>query len=152
MERTENIFELLQKDHEKVKDLFHEYEKAQSSHKKQTIADEVFQELTIHAQVEEEIFYPAVATEADAKGHELVDEAFQEHHVIKILIAELQALEAGDDVFEAKFKVLRENVEHHIEEEENELFPNAKKSFAEDEAEEIGEEVEDRKEDLMMQM
>jgi hemerythrin superfamily protein len=153
-QENEDIFEALKKDHEKVKKLFKDYEDAgeHATQKKQSIADQVFQELTVHAKIEEEIFYPAVAAETDEEGRELVDEAFEEHHVIKILIGELQSLKAGEEVFEAKFKVLRENVEHHVEEEEDELFPSAKKALDKEDIEEIGEEVEERKEDLMMQM
>jgi hemerythrin-like domain-containing protein len=145
----EDVFKLLKDDHEKVKKLFKKYEGCgqKALKEKQTIADTVFRELEIHAKVEEEIFYPAVKDNASEEGQDLVNEAFEEHKIVKTLIKELQALKAGDDPFEAKFKVLRENVEHHIEEEEDELFPEARKAIK-GEMEEITEEVEERKEDL----
>lgn len=144
-----DVFQLLKQDHDKVKKLFREFESAgENAHqRKQEIADTVFRELEIHAKVEEEIFYPAVEADSDKEGQELVKEAYEEHRVVKRLIDELQKMTTEDEMFDAKFKVLQENVEHHIEEEEGELFPEAKKAI-EDEVEEITEEVEERKEDL----
>lgn len=146
-----DVFELLKKDHQKVKKLFKEYEASgeRAFKKRRDLADTIFMELENHAKLEEEIFYPAVEEEAGDEGLKLVAEAYEEHRLVRQLTRELRKLKAGDEDFEAKFKVLRENVEHHIEEEEDELFPEARKALS-DEIEEITEEVEERKEDLMV--
>src|SRR3954454_3915416 len=83
---------LLKDDHKKVKDLFRQFEKARSTDRKKTIAEEVFHELEVHSAIEEEIFYPAARTRMDKEGKAVVDEGFEEHHVVKMLIGELQAL------------------------------------------------------------
>ncbi len=145
-----NAIELLKDDHQKVKKLFREYEElGDRAHKsKQRIAEQVFMELDIHARLEEEIFYPAVDAKASKEGKKLVDEANEEHHVVKMLIAEMQALQAGEDQFDAKFKVLAENVEHHIEEEEGEMFPDAEKKLGQ-EMSQLAERMLQRKQELM---
>ncbi len=143
-----DIFSMLKKDHTKVKALFKQFEAAKGA-KKREIAEEVFQELEVHTQVEEEVFYPALEVEADKKGEELVREAYEEHHVVKLLMKELKALGKDEvDIFVAKFTVLQENVEHHIKEEENELFPKAKK-LLKDDLDGISEEAVERKEELL---
>jgi|SRR4051794_20667856 len=139
---------LLKDDHKKVKDLFRQFEKARSEDRKKSIAEEVFHELEVHAAIEEEIFYPAARAKMDKDGKAVVDEGFEEHHVVKILIGELQALPKVDDQFEAKFKVLTENVEHHIEEEEKEMLPDAKKALGDD-IDMVGTRMEQRKSELM---
>lgn len=148
-----DAIKLLKEDHEKVKKLFREYEglgdRAEKS--KARIAEQVFMELDVHARIEEEIFYPAVDAKADKEGKKLVDEANEEHHVVKMLISEMQALTAGEDQFDAKFKVLTENVEHHIEEEEGEMFPDAQEKLGK-ETEQLGERMMQRKQELMASM
>ncbi len=140
-----DIFKMLKEDHQKVKRLFKQFE---ASDAKQSVAGEIFRELEIHTQVEEEIFYPAIEKAAeDEELEELVSEAYEEHRLVKEIIEELKELSAEDEGFKAKFYVLRENVEAHIEEEEDELFPLAKKALK-PEIEEISEEAEERKEDL----
>src|SRR5947207_10396979 len=81
---------LLKDDHKKVKDLFRQFEKARSADRKKKIAEEAMQELEVHAAIEEEIFYPAAKAKADREGKELVAEAVEEHHVVKVLIGELK--------------------------------------------------------------
>ena len=105
-------------------------------------------ELEVHAEVEEEIFYPAAKAKADKEGQELVAEAVEEHHVVKMLIGELKAMPEVNEQYEAKFTVLIENVEHHIEEEEKEMLPDAKKTLGK-EIEALGDEMQARKEQLM---
>ncbi|MCC6272946.1 MAG: hemerythrin domain-containing protein [Deltaproteobacteria bacterium] len=141
-----NPYQLLKEDHKKVKNLFKEYERAgEKAYKtKLQIAREVFHELDVHAAVEEEVFYPEVKAKADAEGRKLVAEGYEEHHVVKQLISELQQLKPEDERFDAKFKVLKENVEHHIEEEEKELFPEAKEALA-DEGAEVADRIERKK-------
>src|SRR4051812_32837516 len=139
---------LLKDDHKKVKDLFRQFEKARSDDRKKAIAEEVFHELEVHAAIEEEMFYPAAKEKADKEGKELVAEAVEEHHVVKVLIGELQQMREVNEQFEAKFTVLIENVEHHIEEEEKEMLPDAKKALG-DEIEALGDRMERRKSQLM---
>jgi hemerythrin-like domain-containing protein len=86
-------------------------------------------ELAIHAEIEEEIFYPAAKTKADKEGKSLVAEAVEEHHVVKGLISELQAMPAVNEQFEARLTALIDNVEHHIGEEEEEMLPDAKQTL-----------------------
>ncbi|HKX13270.1 MAG TPA: hemerythrin domain-containing protein [bacterium] len=144
-----NPFTMLKEDHKKVKALFKEYEDAgdRAFKKKGQIAEKVMYELEVHAQVEEELFYPKVKQNVDKEARHLVNEAYEEHHVVKMLIAELKALKPEDEAFDAKFKVLMENVKHHIKEEEHELFPEAKDSL-DGMSEPLGEEMEGRKVEL----
>ena len=139
---------LLKDDHKKVKDLFRQFEKARSADRKKAIAVEAMHELEVHAEVEEEIFYPAAKAKADKEGKALVAEAVEEHHVVKVLIGELKAMRAVNEQYEAKFTVLIENVEHHIEEEEKEMLPDAKKTLGDD-IQMLGDQMQARKEQLM---
>ena len=119
---------MLKDDHQKVKKLFREYEAAGEG-KKHRIVEQVFHELEVHTRLEEEIFYPAVKAKADEKGQELVAESLQEHHVVDVLMKEMKGLDPEKPEYEAKFTVLMENVEHHAEEEEKEMFPDAEKKL-----------------------
>ncbi len=139
---------LIKDDHKKVKDLFRQFEKARTADRKMKIAEEAMHELEVHAEIEEEIFYPAAKSKADKEGKELVAEAVEEHHVVKVLIGELQAMREVNEQFEAKFTVLIENVEHHIEEEEKEMLPDAQKTLG-DETKVLGDRMETRKQALM---
>ena len=137
---------LLKQDHQMVKQLFREFEglgdRAYVS--KQRVVNQALQELEVHAALEEEIFYPAVDATATKEGKKLVDEAIEEHQVVKVLMAELQALIPKDERFDAKFTVLIEDVEHHIEEEETELLPDAAKRPA-GELDDLGDQLQRRK-------
>jgi hemerythrin superfamily protein len=114
---------MLMDDHRKVKKLFGDFEKEKSASAKEAIVREACMELTVHAQVEEQLFYPFLAaTDKDAFG-DLLDEAQVEHAGAKNLIAELEAMDSGDELFRAKFTVLSEYIKHHVGEEEGELFP-----------------------------
>ena len=118
-----NIVELLRKDHEKVKMLFREFESA--ADQKEDIVRQALSELELHATAEEQVFYPAVLEDwQDAAPS--IDESFEEHHVMRLLIGELKDMSPEDTRFEAKFTVLAENVKHHIKEEEAELFARAR--------------------------
>ena len=117
-EQTPDAVNMLKEDHEKVKDLFKQFEKAQSA-KKEQLADQIDLELRVHSMIEEEILYPALRD----IDKEIVAESFEEHGVIEQLLDELATLDLSEDQFEAKFKVMQENVEHHIEEEEGQMFP-----------------------------
>jgi hemerythrin-like domain-containing protein len=134
---------ILLKDHDKVKDLFDQFEKSESSAQREKIIAEAVTELKIHAVIEEEIFYPAVRSHV---GKDLMNEADEEHHVARVLIAELDGSGRENDHRDAKFKVLAESVRHHIKEEENEVLPKAKELKLDFEA--LGQELLDRKEEL----
>lgn len=138
---------LLIEDHKKVKDLFEKFDKLSDRSKvnKKKIADQICLELTVHAQVEEEIFYPAVR--APIKDDDLMDEAVVEHASAKELIAQISEMDPGDDLYDAKVKVLSEQIEHHVEEEEGEMFPKVRKTKVDLVA--LGEEMAARKEELM---
>ena len=114
---------MLIKDHDRVKDLFGRFEKSDSAEEKEKIIAEALNELKIHAVIEEEIFYPAVRKEV---GLDLMNEADEEHHVARVLIAELDRGGRRNDHRHAKFTVLAESVRHHIKEEEGEMLPRAK--------------------------
>jgi hemerythrin-like domain-containing protein len=114
---------LLLDDHRKVKKLFREFESVKSDARKEAIVREACMELTVHTQIEEEMFYPALlAANPDVFG-DLLDEAVVEHAGAKNLIADLESMKPGDDLYDAKFTVLAEYIEHHVEEEEEDLFP-----------------------------
>ncbi len=143
-----NPIQLLKNDHREVKKMFRDYEKATDTRKKQEIAEKVFMELEVHAKIEEEIFYPAVREQAKEETKKVVAEGVEEHHVMDVLIRELRRLDAKQEEFDAKFKVLTENVEHHIEEEETEMLPEAEKTLKSD-LDEIGQKMMARKEKLL---
>jgi iron-sulfur cluster repair protein YtfE (RIC family) len=128
-QKTQDAVALLVAQHREVKDLFKKFEelgdRAFASKKK--LADQICAELSKHAAIEEEIFYPAVRAKAE-EGEEMVDEAVVEHASAKDLIAQLQEMTAEEDLFDAKVKVLSEQIDHHVEEEEKEMFKNAKKA------------------------
>lgn len=138
---------LLRADHELVSSLFADYETTRSAAKKKSIVAEICTELTVHAQVEEEIFYPAV--KLALKDKELVPEATVEHATLKALIAEVEGLEPDGEMFDARIKVLSEYVKHHVKEEQNEMFPKVKASSLD--IVELGERMAARKDDLLAQ-
>jgi hypothetical protein len=142
-----NAIELLKQDHRRVRELFADHEKAgENAHaEKRAIADRICKELDIHAQIEEEIFYPAARDGATTENDKLVAEALEEHQVIKGLIAELRAAQPDDAQWDAKMKVLQESVEHHVEEEEGELFPRTRTTLGASYLDELGQTVAARK-------
>ena len=140
-----NAIQLLTQDHKAVQELFDKFEKTRSEDKKAEIAAQVCEELTIHAQIEEEIFYPA-AREA-IKDTDLLDEATVEHQSAKDLIAQIEEEGPDGELFEAKVKVLGEYIKHHVKEEQNELFPEVRKAKDLD-LDALGEQLQARKEEL----
>ena len=122
---SQNAITLLRADHQKVTDLFENFEKSRATAKKKVIAQEICQELTVHATIEEEIFYPAA--KAALNDTEMVPEALVEHDGVKKLIAEIEGSAEGE-MFEARVKVLSELIKHHVKEEQTELFPAVKKT------------------------
>ncbi|MBV6321187.1 hemerythrin domain-containing protein [Duganella violaceipulchra] len=137
---------LLAEDHEHVKSLFEQYEElGERAHAtKQKLALQICAELTKHATAEEEIFYPAVR--AASKADDIVDEALVEHASAKDLIAQIIAMESTDDMYDAKVKVLSELIDHHVNEEETEMFPKARKAKLDLDA--LGAEIAARKEQV----
>lgn len=115
---------LLRADHKLVGGLFADYEKATTKAKKMQLVAQICTELSVHAQVEEEIFYPAV--KAALRDKELVPEATVEHATLTDLIAQVEGIEPDGEMFDARIKVLAEYVKHHVAEEQNEMFPKAK--------------------------
>ncbi len=143
--RTPDAIALLRADHRKVSELFEQFEKSRSEAKKGDLAQQICRELTVHAQVEEEILYPAV--QAALKDKDLVPEARVEHQSIKDLIAQVEGAEPSGEEFEAKVKVMGEWVKHHVKEEQNEMFPKVKKSRLD--LAELGERIQQRKQELL---
>ena len=111
---------LLKQDHRTVEDLFAQFEKASGDGRKQTIAEQICLELSVHAKIEEEIFYPACEGKVE---EDLLKEAYVEHDGAKLLIAQIMAGEPSDEFYDAKVTVLQEQIEHHVEEEEKRMLP-----------------------------
>ena len=136
---------LLKADHDKVKRLLADLETTTERGVK--TRSELFAtikgELTLHEIVEEEIFYPEL--KAHPKAEDIVLEAFEEHHVVDVLMGELEALDVSDETWGAKALVMKENIEHHIEEEEGEMFPKARQVFDSAELDDLGLRMEARK-------
>ena len=122
-----NAMTLLKEDHQKVKELFDKFEDTKSSGSKAKIVTQAIRELKVHATVEEELFYPALRQKMEDEER-ILEEADEEHHVAKVLIAELEKMNGSEDHWEAKFTVLSESVRHHIKEEEGDMFKKAKKT------------------------
>lgn len=133
-----NAFQLLKEDHKKVAGIFEKLEPTTERGVKtrEDLFTQLKNELDVHAEIEETIFYPALR-EAD-ETHDIILEGYEEHKVVKTLLAELDELSKDDETWGAKLKVLQENVEHHVEEEEGEMFKNARKVLSEKDAEELG--------------
>ncbi len=146
-----NAFQLLKEDHQKVSGLFQQLEP--TTERAEKTRTELFarlqQELDVHAKVEESIFYPAIKQAAETR--EIVLEGFEEHHVVKLLLKELEAVPVDTEQWTAKLKVLQENVEHHVEEEEGEMFQKARQVLSEDEINRLGEQMEEEKKRLLQQ-
>jgi hemerythrin superfamily protein len=144
--KTQEATALLRADHKLVDGLFEEYESATSITKKRALVQQICQELIIHTQIEEEIFYPVV--KKALKDHDLVPEATVEHETLKNLISQLLDENIADDkeMYDAKVKVLSEYVKHHVKEEQNELFPKVKQTKLD--LQDLGAQMQQRKEEL----
>ena len=135
-------FELLKKDHKKVSELFEQIEAA-SGQAKMRIFRQLKNELDVHAHVEEAVFYPALERERETR--EITLEAYEEHRVVKDLLAQLDAATSADEDWVARLTVLKENVEHHVEEEEGELFDKANDVLTGDQADQLADEIQAEK-------
>jgi iron-sulfur cluster repair protein YtfE (RIC family) len=125
-----DALDLLKADHRQVEDLFAQYQHATDFPTQHQIATQVFQELELHAQVEEQVFYPAFEARAGKKGTQLVADSRLEHEAVRELMIEMRHLDITDAEFEAKFQKLMHDVQHHIAQEENEMFPEATQILA----------------------
>ena len=140
---------LLKKDHDEVEQLFKDFENASGDGRKEKLAREICRQLTVHAQIEEEIFYPACEGKVE---EDLLKESYVEHDAAKLLIAEIEAGGPGDEFYDAKVKVLSEEIDHHVQEEEKRmegLFAQAKKAGLDMDA--LGEQLAQRKAELLQQ-
>ena len=146
-ETKKDAIALLKEDHDKVEQLFEDFEKASGEGRKEKLAREICRELTIHAQIEEEIFYPACEGKIE---EDLLKEAYVEHDAAKVLIAEIEAGQPSDEFYDAKVKVLKEEIEHHVQEEEKRMegmFSQARKAGLDMDS--LGEQLASRKAELM---
>ena len=144
--KSQDAIALLKADHRAVEELFAKFEKASGDDRKQTLAEEICLELSVHAQIEEEIFYPACEGKVD---EDLLKESYVEHDGAKVLVAEILGGGASDEFYDAKVKVLQEEIEHHVEEEEKRmegLFAQARKAGLDMDA--LGEQLAARKAEL----
>ncbi len=133
-----NVFTLLKTDHKKVAGILEKID--QTTERGVKTREELFAqvktELDVHTHIEETIFYPEL--EKADETHDITLEAFEEHRLVKQLLAELDKMDKGDEQWTARFTVLKENIEHHVEEEETDMFPKAKKVLGDEKAEELG--------------
>ena len=130
---------LLKADHKTVSGLFKRFDKlGDSAHKtKRELVDKIIEELSIHAAIEEQIFYPA-ARECVPDTEDHILESLEEHHIVKWVLSELEGMDPGDERFDAKVTVLKENVEHHVEEEEQDWFPMVREAMGRKALQELG--------------
>ena len=144
---------LLEQDHQKVKKLMGEIEKTteRAVKTREQLFNQLVEELTIHEQIEERIFYPEVKERATSKQlQELVAESYEEHHFVDIVKAEIENTAFDSEEWAPKFKVMMENIEHHaFEEEEGKMFPKVRRAFKKDELEDMGARMAELKEQLM---
>ena len=138
-----NALKVLEQDHQKVKGLFQELGRASDQNKRKELFDKIDTELEIHAYIEETVFYPAI--EQHEELSEMVAEALEEHQEAKALLEELEEMGPESHEFGSTVQELMEGVEHHVQEEEGEMFPKVREVFDEDELEQLGQELESAK-------
>ncbi|HTG14675.1 MAG TPA: hemerythrin domain-containing protein [Blastocatellia bacterium] len=138
-----NALEVLKQDHQKVKGLFKEATGSSDQNTRKELFDKIDTELEIHAHIEETVFYPALETHEELK--DLVAKALEEHQEVKIMLEELEELGSESHDFGSKLQELIESVEHHVEEEEGEMFPKVREVFDESQLEQLGQELESAK-------
>ncbi len=140
-----NATQMIRQDHKKVEGLFKKFQQTKGAQAKRRLAENAMAELEVHAALEEEIFYPAVKKEVDDGS--MVQEAIEEHQTVKQLISELKGMDdEADEEFESQFSQLVENVQHHVEEEENEMLPKAEESSLD--LNSLGQQMSQRKQEL----
>ena len=139
-----NATQMIRQDHKKVEGLFKKFQQTKGAQAKRRLAENAMAELEVHAALEEEIFYPAVKKEVDDGS--MVQEAIEEHQTVKRLISELKGMDEADEEFESQFSQLVENVQHHVEEEENEMLPKAEESSLD--LNSLGQQMSQRKQEM----
>ncbi|WP_371877353.1 hemerythrin domain-containing protein [Telluria mixta] len=149
MAAGQDAIALLTADHREVAEMFEQFEQLgdRATTSKEKLKDKICKALIAHTTIEEEFFYPAVRAAKVEEGEDMVDEAIVEHASAKDLIKQLQEMQPDDDLYDAKVKVLSEQIEHHVQEEEKEMFPKAKKAGLDLLA--LGQEMALRKQELM---
>jgi hemerythrin superfamily protein len=148
--QTHDAIALLKTDHAAVKKLFESEKKLNKADgkKKEGIFNQIKAALEVHATIEEEIFYPAVKAARAKNVKDEVREAYEEHKQIKSLLTQIAGITSADETYDMKIKVLREDVEHHVKEEETEMFPDAKRFLGEKRLMELGAQLEARKQQI----
>jgi len=136
---------VLRRDHQLVEQLFRRFERARGAPERRRLATRIVRELSVHAAIEEELFYPALRHRANGAGDRVLL-ALEEHHLAKLALAEIGGLDAADERFAAKVEVLAENVRHHVHDEERELFALARRTLSPEELRRLGEELQRRRE------
>ena len=148
-----NAITLLKKDHAKVRKLLKQLEKAQAPTRRDTLLEQIAHEVEVHTRIEEEIFYPAFRKAGRKKDDaRMFFEARAEHGAVKFVLPDLQQTDRDSEEFAGKAKVLKELIEHHAEEEEEEMFPRAKKLLSAEELDELGVRMEARKRGLVAEV
>lgn len=144
-----NALTLLKDDHDEMKKLLEKVDDTteRAVKTRASLLHEIGVKLTAHEKIEEEIFYPALREHPKAK--DIVLEGYQEHHVVDLIMAELKDLDENDETWAPKFAVMKENIEHHIEEEEGEMFEKARAAFSAEELEQLGDDMQTMKEKML---
>jgi hemerythrin-like domain-containing protein len=142
-----NAFTLLKADHKKVADLLEQIDSTteRGIKTREDLFKKLKNDLDVHTRIEETIFYPALEEEEETRNITL--EAFEEHRLVKQLLSELESMDKGDEQWTAKFTVLKENIEHHVEEEEHEMFKKARKVLSEEDLQTLGSRLEKAKQE-----
>ena len=147
-----DAFELLEKDHRKVEDIFSQLEP--TTERAQKTRTELFaklkHELDVHTHVEETILYPVLKQLSETR--DITFEGYEEHNVAKQLLIDMEAMDTSSEVWTAKLKVLQESIEHHVEEEEDEMFPDAREALSQEQIDELGAKLEAAKKELKAAM
>jgi hemerythrin superfamily protein len=140
-----NAIELLKQDHRRFEKLCADLEATteRAVKTRQELFGRLKDALVLHEEIEEQIVYPVLEEHSEAK--EIVLEGYEEHHVVDVIVAEMESVDVTDEVWTAKFSVMKENLEHHIEEEEGEMFPQAEQLLTSEELEALGERIERRR-------
>jgi len=148
--RRVDAISLLMQDHKKVKQLLKQLDNTteRAADRRETLFEEIRNELKIHTQLEEEIFYPAYKEAARESDEHLYYEAVEEHHLVDVVLPEMESSDVESEEFSAKAKVLLDLVEHHVREEEKQMFPKARKAMGTEELRELAKQIQERKTEL----
>ncbi|HEY9619287.1 MAG TPA: hemerythrin domain-containing protein [Crinalium sp.] len=141
--QTQDILALIEADHRKVDQLFEEISSTKGAKKIQECFNQIYKELTLHAEAEELVFYPAMREYDETEDY--IEEAEEEHDEAKVLLEEMKSLKPGDDEFQSKLQELIAAVKHHVEEEENEIFPAVREAMEDEELQQLAEEFQQSK-------